>query len=93
MLTNINSLGGLIYSQRILLELTQKGVSREESYALVQKNAMEAWSNDKTFKDLIMNDPDIKKVIKEDELTKLFSLDYHLNFVDIIFERVFNSKN
>ncbi len=93
MLTNINSLGGLIYSQRILLELTQKGISREESYALVQKNAAEAWDGDKTFKDLIMNDTDIKKVLKEEELTKLFSLNYHLSFVDTIFERVFNGNN
>ena len=90
MLTNINSLGGLIYSQRILLELTQKGISREESYSLVQKNAMEAWSSNKTFKDLIMNDSNINKVLKKQELTKLFSLDHHLNFVDVIFERVFN---
>ncbi|MBT4203923.1 adenylosuccinate lyase [Hyphomicrobiales bacterium] len=93
MLTNINSLGGLIYSQRILLELTQKGISREESYALVQKNAAEAWDGDKTFKDLIMNDIDIKKVLKEEELTKLFSLNYHLSFVETIFERVFNGNN
>ena len=88
---NLDRMGGLIHSQRVLLALTQAGLSREESYALVQRNAMQVWESDGALSllDLLKQDPDVSAKLGEDELEALFDLDYHLKQVDTIFERVF----
>lgn len=87
---NLNKLGGLIHSQRILIALTKAGVAREDAYRLVQRNAMKVWggeSND--FLGLLKADPDVKKALSDKELEANFNLDYHLAQVDTIFSRVF----
>src|ERR1700681_3668707 len=78
MLKNLNRLGGLIHSQRVLLALTQKGVSRDDAYALVQRNAMAAWRGKGEFLPLLKADKDVAKVLSADELEALFDLGYHL---------------
>ena len=86
---NLDKLNGLIYSQRVLLLLTQKGVSREDSYDIVQKNASKSWDNQSDFKEIILSDKGIMKILTKDEVDDLFSLDYHLKNVDYIFKNVF----
>ena len=86
---NLDRLGGLIHSQRVLLALTQKGVSREAAYDLVQRNAMAAWRDEKNFLDLLKADKDVTAALAPGELAALFDLDYHLKHVDFIFARVF----
>ena len=86
---NLDKLNGLIYSQRILLMLTQKGVSREDSYDIVQKNASKSWNNQSDFKEIILSDKAIMKMLTKAEIDDLFSLDYHLKNVDYIFKNVF----
>jgi len=86
---NIQRLRGLIYSQRVLLELTQRGLSREEAYSVVQRNAMPAWRGEADFLDLLRQDPVVSRVLDGEVLASLFSLDHHLTHVDTIFERVF----
>ena len=86
---NLDKLGGLINSQRILLELTQKGMSREDSYEAVQRNAMPVWLEGKDFKSLLKNDTKIRAFLNEDEIEELFKPDFHFKHVETIFERVF----
>ena len=86
---NLDRLGGLVHSQRILLALTQKGVSREDAYAMVQRNAMKAWRGEGDFLDLLKADPDVGKVLTAKELAASFDLDFHFAHVDTIFRRVF----
>ena len=86
---NLDKLGGLINSQRILLELTQKGMSREDSYEAVQRNAMPVWLEGKDFKALLKNDTKIREFLNENEIEKLFNPDFHFKHVETIFERVF----
>jgi adenylosuccinate lyase len=86
---NLDRLGGLIHSQRILLALTQKGVSREDSYRLVQRNAMPVWRGRGDFLTLLKNDPEVSQKLSVAELESLFDLGYHLKHVDTIFKRVF----
>jgi adenylosuccinate lyase len=90
---NLNRMGGLIHSQRVLLALTQAGLSREDSYALVQRNAMKVWESDGQLSllDLLKSDPEVSKHLGAEQLESLFNLDYHLKQVDTIFERVFGS--
>jgi adenylosuccinate lyase len=84
-------MGGLVHSQRVLLALTQAGLSREESYALVQRNAMKVWESDGQLSllDLLKADPEVSQRLSGDELEALFDLNYHLKHVDTIFDRVF----
>jgi len=89
MLRNLDRAGGLVHSQRVLLALTQKGVSREDAYRLVQRNAMKAWRDEGEFLTLLKADPDVRKHLSEKELTANFDLDFHLAQVDAIFARVF----
>jgi adenylosuccinate lyase len=89
MLANLNRLKGLIYSQQILLRLSSVGLSREEAYELVQRNALKVWETGREFKSLLLEDPKIRKHLSEKDLEELFSLDYHLKHVDALFERVF----
>jgi adenylosuccinate lyase len=89
MQSNLDSLGGLVFSQRVLLALTQKGMSREEAYAAVQRNAMEAWRGNASFLALSRADKDIRQFLSDDELVALFDMRYHTKHVDTIFKRVF----
>ena len=89
MKANLDSLGGLVFSQRILLALTQKGMSREASYAAVQRNAMEAWRGNASLLALCRADKEIAEFMSDDELTALFDMGYHTKHVDTIFKRVF----
>jgi adenylosuccinate lyase len=86
---NLDRLGGLIHSQRVLLALAQKGVARDEAYALVQRNAMSVWRGEGEFLKLLQADKEVAKVLGAPELEALFDLAYHLKHVDTIFERVF----
>jgi adenylosuccinate lyase len=86
---NLDRLGGLIHSQRVLLALTQKGVSREEAYSLVQRNAMPVWRGEGEFLSLLKADRDVAKALSATELEGLFDLGYHFKHVDTIFGRVF----
>jgi adenylosuccinate lyase len=90
---NLDRMGGLVHSQRVLLALTQAGLSREESYALVQRNAMKVWESDGQLSllELLKADPDVSQRLSEDQLNDLFDLGYHLKHVDTIFARVFGS--
>jgi adenylosuccinate lyase len=91
---NIYRMGGLIHSQRVLLALTQAGLSREDSYALVQRHAMQVWESDGKLSllELLKQDPAVTGRIPPAELEQLFDLDYHLRQVDRIFERVFRPQ-
>jgi adenylosuccinate lyase len=86
---NLDRLGGLVHSQRVLLALTQKGVSREDAYRLVQRNAMPVWRGEGDFLTLLKNDPDVKKALTDAEIEEKFDLGYHFKHVDTIFDRVF----
>src|SRR4051812_20823719 len=87
---NLDRLGGLVHSQRVLLALTQKGASREDAYKLVQRNAMPVWRGEGDFLQLLKQDPDVAQRLSEAELENLFDLGYHLRHVDTIFARVFD---
>lgn len=89
MLENMNRTHGLVNSQRVLLALTQKGVSREDAYKLVQRNAMKVWAEGVDFRDLLGQDADVTAALSSDELDGLFDLEYHTKHVDTIFQRVF----
>ena len=89
MAKNLERLGGLIHSQRVLIALTQKGVAREEAYAMVQRNAMRAWQGEGDFLALLMGDTDVRKHLSAAELKENFDLGYHFKHVETIFERVF----
>ena len=91
MLANLNKMGGLIHSQRVLLALTQAGASREDAYVLVQRNAMQVWESDGRLQllDLLEADADVTRWLPVIELEALFDLGYHLKHVDTIFDRVF----
>ncbi|MCI0468217.1 MAG: adenylosuccinate lyase [Beijerinckiaceae bacterium] len=89
---NLDRLGGLIHSQRVLLALTQKGISREEAYALVQRNAMPVWRGEGEFLALLKQDRDVRKLLTDAGLEALFDLGYHLKHVDFIFKRVFGES-
>jgi adenylosuccinate lyase len=89
MQANLDRLGGLVHSQRVLLALTQKGAAREEAYRLVQTNAMKAWRGQGDFLSLLKADPEVTRLIPESELAACFDLAYHLKHVDTIFARVF----
>jgi adenylosuccinate lyase len=88
---NLDRLGGLIHSQRVLLALTQKGMSREDSYAAVQRNAMPVWRGEGDFLTLLKADKEISSKLKPNEIEALFDLGYHTKHVDAIFARVFSS--
>ena len=89
---NLDQLGGLHNSQRVLLALTQAGMSREDAYQIVQKNAMESWQDGKNFADLLKADSVIGGFLSAAELDGLFDLEYHTKHVDTIFKRVFAAR-
>jgi len=86
---NLDRLGGLVHSQRVMLALTQKGVSREDSYRLVQRNAMPVWRGEGEFKSLLNADAEVMAKLTSSEIDELFDLGYHFKHVDTIFKRVF----
>ena len=86
---NLEHTRGLVHSQRVLLALTQAGVSREAAYRLVQRNAMRAWNGEGSLLDLLVADQEVTAALPATALTRLFNLDYHLKHVDTIFARVF----
>ena len=89
MKANLDLLKGLIFSQQVLLVLTQKGVSREEAYAIVQRRAMEVWEGKGSFKELLLQDEELARHLTREEIESIFDLSYHLKHVDTIFQRVF----
>ena len=86
---NLETLGGLIHSERVLLALVQKGLVREEAYNLVQRNAMKTWSGEGDFLRLLKADPEVIQKLNESELEACFDLNHHFRHVDTIFKRVF----
>src|SRR3546814_18200328 len=91
MKANLERLGGLHNSQRVLLALTQKGMSREDAYRAVQRNAMEAWQGNAAFLNLLKADREIGTYLSSDEIDSLFDLEYPTKHVDTIFRRVFGA--
>jgi len=89
MAKNLDRLGGLVHSQRVLLALTQKGMSREDAYAAVQSNAMKVWRGEGRFIDFLKADASVTAHLGPAELEALFDLDYHTKHVDTVFDRVF----
>ena len=88
---NLDRLGGLIHSQRVLIALTQKGVAREDAYRLVQRNAMKVWAGEGDFLSFLKADKDVRAKLTDKELEANFNLDHHFKHVDTIFKRVFGS--
>jgi adenylosuccinate lyase len=91
MQANVDRLGGLMHSQRVLLALTQAGMSREDSYKVVQRHAMETWRNGGSFLDRLKADPDVGKRMTAKQLEAQFDLGHHFKNVDTIFARVFGT--
>jgi adenylosuccinate lyase len=91
MQANLDKLGGLVFSQRVLLALTQAGMSREDAYSAVQRNAMRVWNEGKDFLNELLADADVARALPEPELRVLFDLTYHTKHVDTIFTRVFTA--
>ena len=89
MMENLNALGGLVHSQQVLLALTTSGVSREDAYRLVQRNAMQVWEGKVQFLDLLKADDEVMQHLSDDTLAAEFDLDQHFRHVDTVFTRVF----
>ena len=93
MMKNLDKLGGLIHSQRVLIALTKAGVAREDAYRLVQRNAMKVWSGESNdFLGLLKADPEVKAKLSDKELDDNFDLAHHFKQVDTIFKRVFGAS-
>ena len=90
---NLDRLGGLVHSQRLLLALTQKGAAREAAYRMVQRNAMRAWQGEGDFLRLLKADPEVTKLLSATEIEAAFDLGFHSRYVDLIFERVFGATS
>ena len=88
MMKNLDKTGGLIYSQEVLLALIKKGITREESYAIVQRNAMQVWEHQKDFKLLLKNDKDVIRLLNEEEIDELFDLNKILININKIYKRL-----
>jgi adenylosuccinate lyase len=89
MQSNLNMTRGLIYSQRLLLALVEKGLVREKAYEVVQRNAMEALNKNRSFEELVRKDPSIRKVLSEKEMISCFDPRDYLKHLDAIYKRVF----
>jgi len=89
MTENLNKMKGLIYSQQVLLKLADRGLERQEAYEIVQRNALKVWETGREFQSLLLQDKEIRKHLKKEEITEIFSLEYHLKHVEDIFRRVF----
>ena len=91
MLENMNKFPGLVMSQRVLLALTQAGVSREDAYSMVQRNALKVWEERLDFQELLLADDEVVAALGEDGIRAKFDMDYHTKHVDTIFKRVFGA--
>jgi adenylosuccinate lyase len=91
MMNNLNKFRGLVHSQRVLLALTQAGVSREDAYRLVQRNAMKVWEQGKDFLEELLGDAEVRAALSEADIREKFDLGYHTKHVDTIFKRVFGN--
>ena len=89
MLKNLNITNGLIFSQRVMLELTKYGFSREKAYTIVQKNAQNSWKKNISLYESLANDEMINKKISNKNLKRMFDLNYHTKRIDIIYNRIF----
>ena len=89
MIANMNKFRGLVHSQRVLLALTQAGVSREDAYRLVQRNAMKVWEQGKDFLEELLADDEVRAALSEEDIREKFDLAYHTKHVETIFNRVF----
>lgn len=89
---NLMKYGGIVFSQRILLELIKKGMKREDAYVLVQKAALEAWNNEGSFKENLLKEDKVLSFIDRDGIEKLFKVEYHLKYIDEIIDRLKNIK-
>ena len=85
---NLMKYGGIIFSQRVLLELIGKGMLREEAYALVQNAALNAWENEGSFKENLFKEPKVTELLLPEEIEKLFDVNYHLKYIDTIMDRL-----
>ena len=92
MLDNMNKFPGLVMSQRVLLALTQAGVSREDAYSMVQRNALKVWEEHLDFQELLLADDEVVKALGEDGIKVKFDMEYHTKHVDTIFQRVFGES-
>ena len=92
MLKNLEITKGLIFSQRIMIELTKYGFSREKAYLLVQKNAQKAWNKNISFYESLMKDSLINKKISNKDLLSMFNVDYHTKKINLIYKRIFKNK-
>ena len=92
MLDNMNKFPGLVMSQRVLLALTQAGVSREDAYAMVQRNALKVWEDRVDFRQLLLADAQVVAALGEEQINEKFDMDYHTKHVDTIFKRVFGES-
>ncbi|WP_294623907.1 adenylosuccinate lyase, partial [uncultured Roseovarius sp.] len=92
MLENMNKFPGLVMSQRVLLALTQAGVSREDAYAMVQRNALKVWEERTDFKEELLSDADVVAALGKEQIEEKFDMGYHTKHVDTIFERVFGES-
>ncbi len=88
MQSNLANTNGLYNSQRVLLELTKKGISREQAYKIVQSVAMKSWKKNLSFQKLLQKDKEVKKFLSKNDLIKIFNLNYHLKYVNFLFDRV-----
>ena len=92
MMKNLDRLGGLVQSQRLLMALTQKGASREDAYKLVQRNAMPVWRGEGDFQALLKKDAEVRKYLSDADISEQFDLGHHFKHVDTIFKRVFGES-
>jgi adenylosuccinate lyase len=93
MLANLNLTRGLIFSQMVLLKLVEKGMSREDAYTVVQKNAMKTWMEGVDFKSLLLGDSEVMACLSSEELDRIFRVDNFLGRLDMIFDRVFEGDD
>jgi adenylosuccinate lyase len=92
MLFNLNMTRGIIFSQMVLLKLIDKGMTREEAYAVVQRNAMKSWHEGIEFKELLLADAEVMRFLSSDEIVRVFKVENFLRHVDFIFSRVFGAE-
>ena len=92
MLRNLDSTGGLVFSGQLLLDLVEQGVSREDAYRIVQRNAMRAWNEDLNFRELVLSDPAVTGRVPREQIERAFDLKRQLRNVDKIFARVFGAQ-
>jgi len=93
MMANLNMTRGLVFSQMVLLKFIEKGMSREDSYAIVQRSAMKSWNEDLDFKQLLLEDEQVMSYLSFDDIENVFRLENFLGQIDFIFDRVFGGKN